>query len=57
MPSGVPGFEYKEKHIPLPALHRETVNPNDDEEIELGLNTGGEHLMPFSIQTLLQLPY
>lgn len=41
MPSGVPNFSYKD-HSPRPPLDRSALNPEQDEEIELGLDDGNE---------------
>lgn len=46
MPSGVPNFQYKEHYSPkLQPFDRTNVNADDDEEIELEVNNGGERGM------------
>lgn len=42
MPSGVPNFRYRDA-VDRPTFDRTRLDPNDDEEIELEVNTGGEY--------------
>lgn len=53
MPEGVPNFKYRDDYSPqLHPLNRSNVNPDDDEEIELGLHAADDEEISSELKEL-----
>lgn len=53
MPEGVPNFKYRDDYSPqLPPLNRSNINPEEDEEIELGLHAADDEEISSELREL-----